>query len=66
MPNPRHSRAKLLQPTDAGRDVITSLREEQHAWSNAVGEEVGLDDLERALDIVSRVNRASQRYRGDH
>ena len=66
VPNPRHRRAKLLQPTDAGREVITSLREEQHAWSNAVGEDVGLDDLERALDIVSRVIRASRRYRGDH
>jgi DNA-binding MarR family transcriptional regulator len=66
VPNPRHSRAKLLQPTDAGRDVITSLRGEQHAWSNAVGVEVGLDDLERALDIVLRVIRASRRYRSDH
>ncbi len=66
VPNPRHRRAKLLQPTDAGRDVISSLREQQHAWSNAVGEDVGLGDLERALDIVSRVIRSSRRYRGDH
>jgi hypothetical protein len=27
---------------------------------------VGLDDLERALDIVSRAIQASRRYRDDH
>ena len=65
VPNPRHRRAKLLQPTAAGRKVVTSLRDEQHAWSNAVGAEVGLDDLKRAIDIVSRVIQASRRYRDD-
>jgi len=33
--NPRHSRAKLLEPA-GGREVVHSLRDEQHAWSNAV------------------------------
>lgn len=65
VPNPRHSRAKLLEPTAAGREVVTSLRDEQHSWSNAVGAEVGLDELTHALDIVSRVIRASRSYRGD-
>jgi len=30
-----------------------------------VGAEVGLDDLKRAIDIVSRVIQASRRYRDD-
>jgi DNA-binding MarR family transcriptional regulator len=63
--NPRHSRAKLLEPTPRGREVVVSLRDEQHAWSNAVGAEVGVEDLRRALAIVSRVIQASRRYRGD-
>ena len=63
--NPRHSRAKLLEPTTAGRDVVASLRDRQHAWSNAVGAEVGAEDLQQALAIVARVIRASRTYRGD-
>jgi DNA-binding MarR family transcriptional regulator len=64
--NPRHSRAKLLEPTQRGREVVASLRDEQHAWSNAVGAEVGVEDLQRALAIIARVVRASRGYRGDH
>lgn len=62
-PNPSHRRAKLLHPTTEGRQVLASLREEQHAWANAVGQEVGLEDLELALEIVRRVSRASRRQR---
>jgi len=63
--NPRHSRAKLLEPTQAGREVVHSLRDEQHAWSNAVGAEVGVEDLQHALAIIAKVIQASRTYRGD-
>jgi len=63
--NPRHTRAKLLEPTEAGRTVVESLRDEQHAWSNAVGAEVGIEELRQALAIVAKVIHASRTYRGD-
>jgi DNA-binding MarR family transcriptional regulator len=63
--NPRHTRAKLLEPTPAGRTVVASLRDEQHAWSNAVGAELGVEQLAQALAIVAKVIRASRTYRGD-
>jgi DNA-binding MarR family transcriptional regulator len=63
--NPRHTRAKLLEPTGAGRTVVESLRDEQHAWSNAVGAAVGVEELRQALAIVAKVIHASRTYRGD-
>lgn len=63
--NPRHRRAHLLGPTQLGRDAVASLREEQHAWSNAVGAMVGAEDLQHALAIISRVTSASRSYRSD-
>ena len=63
--NPRHSRAKLLEPTQVGRDVVRTLRDDQHAWSNAVGAEVGAADLQHALAIIAKVIQASRTFRGD-
>ncbi len=61
--NPRHRRAKLLEPTDEGRNTVRRLAADQHAWADAVGAQVGLDDLERALHVVRRVIAASRAYR---
>ena len=63
--NPQHRRAKLLAPTNAGRDTLLRLRDAQHAWADAVGEDVGADELRAALATVRRVIAASRRQRGD-
>jgi DNA-binding MarR family transcriptional regulator len=63
--NPHHRRAKLLEPTPAGRDTLLRLRAAQHTWSDAVGQEVGTDELRAALATVRRVITASRRQRGD-
>lgn len=62
--NPRHRRAKLLQPTERGRETVATLRDDQHAWADAVGEEVGADEIERVADGIARIIAASRRYRG--
>lgn len=62
--NPRHRRAKLLQPTERGRETVAELRDDQHAWADAVGEEVGADEIARVADGIARIIAASRRYRG--
>jgi DNA-binding MarR family transcriptional regulator len=47
-PNPRHRRAKLLQPTQQARDAIRRVAELQHPWSDDIAAAVGDTEL-RAL-----------------
>ncbi len=63
--NPLHKRAKLLGPTAEGRATLLRLRDTQHAWADAVGAEVGVEDLRRLAVTVRRVIAASLRYRGE-
>ena len=61
--NPQHRRAKLLEPTPAGRATLLRLREAQHAWADAVGAEVGVEQLTAALGTIRTVIDASRRAR---
>lgn len=61
--NPAHRRAKLLEPTEDGRAAVRSLAEAQHAWADAVGAEIGEDELRRTFDSVRRIIAASRAYR---
>lgn len=62
IPNPAHRRAKLLRATEQGRTVLSGLSAAQHAWANAVADDIGEKDLRKALSIVRRVINASRRY----
>lgn len=53
-PNPHHRRAKLLAPTDRGRSAAAELRDAQHAWADAVGAEIGAEELQRIAEGVRR------------
>ena len=64
-PNPSHRRAKLLAPTSQGRRTLARLADAQHAWANAVGAAVDLEELAQALSVLSRVSAASRAYRED-
>jgi DNA-binding MarR family transcriptional regulator len=64
--NPAHRRAKLLEPTPAGRAAVARLADAQHEWANAVGAAVGEDELRHALDVVRRVTEASRAHRAGH
>lgn len=61
--NPQHRRAKLLEPTEAGRETLLRLRAAQHAWADAVGAEVGVERLTTALDTIRAVIDASRQAR---
>jgi DNA-binding MarR family transcriptional regulator len=62
--NPAHRRAKLLEPTSAGRRAVDRLTSAQHAWADSVGSAVGEDELRHALAVVRQVIEASRAYRG--
>src|SRR5919204_3808759 len=54
-PNPTHRRAKLLACTEAGYWAIRQIALAQHPWANRIGEEIGADELERALATTNRL-----------
>lgn len=62
--NPAHRRAKLLEPTNEGRRALRRLTAAQHEWADAVGGEVGEDELRHALAVVRQVIASSRAYRG--
>lgn len=61
--NPRHARARLLEPTSRGRETLLRLREAQHAWADAVGAEVGVEELRAFRATAERIAAASRAYR---
>ena len=61
--NPRHARARLLTVTEAGRAAVASMAADQHAWADAVGAELGRDDLALLENLIGRVTAVSRRYR---
>ena len=61
--NPRHARARLLEPTPRGRETLLLLREAQHAWADAVGAAVGVDELRAFRATAERIAAASRAYR---
>ena len=53
--NPADKRAKIAAATEAGRAAISSLRERQHAWANAVAEGIGAEEIEQAIGVMRQV-----------
>jgi DNA-binding MarR family transcriptional regulator len=53
--NPRHRRARLLRPTQAGWDAIDILRPLQHAFTHQVTEGMDAEELERTVRLLDRV-----------
>jgi DNA-binding MarR family transcriptional regulator len=47
--NPRHRRAKLLVPTQRGREISLEINTRQKAWADALGAHIGEAELERAM-----------------
>jgi DNA-binding MarR family transcriptional regulator len=56
--NPAHRRASLVRPTPEGRAALRKIQKAQRAWARAVGDAVGVRDLESANRILARVMAA--------
>ncbi len=63
LPNPGHRRAKLLRPTEQGLATLAKLRDQQHAWADAVGRAIGTDDLEKIRATITAIIAASREFR---
>jgi DNA-binding MarR family transcriptional regulator len=53
--NPRHRRARLLRPTEAGWDAIETIRPLQHAWTRQVTAHIGAEELRAAVAVMDRL-----------
>jgi DNA-binding MarR family transcriptional regulator len=53
--NPAHQRAKLLVLTDKGQAVLHDIQTRQAAWADALGAEIGSDDLTTTTTILTRI-----------
>jgi DNA-binding MarR family transcriptional regulator len=62
--NPRHRRARLVVPTDAGLDALRRIQAEQRPWADRIGGAVGVRDLERLNALLDRVAGAVDDSRG--
>jgi DNA-binding MarR family transcriptional regulator len=62
--NPDHRRAKLLRLTPSGRAALRRLQAAQAEWANALGEQLGTDDLRTANRILTRALRLVAHRRG--
>jgi DNA-binding MarR family transcriptional regulator len=56
--NPAHRRAKLLRPTPRGRSALRAIQAAQVAWSDRLGAELGLAELQQASAGLERVLQA--------
>ena len=53
--NPAHRRAKLLRPTPQGRAALRTIQTAQVAWSDRLGAELGLAELQQVSATLDRV-----------
>jgi DNA-binding MarR family transcriptional regulator len=58
LPNPAHRRAKLLQPTAAGRAAIQKINPGHQEMADRLAAELGVTELRRALRTLERLSAA--------
>ncbi|MFD0469151.1 MarR family winged helix-turn-helix transcriptional regulator [Nonomuraea thailandensis] len=60
-PNPAHRRAKLLRPTQAGREAIARIDPGHQAFADRLVGELGADDARQCLEVLQRLSAALDR-----
>lgn len=53
--NPAHQRAKLLMLTQQGQTILHDIQTRQAAWADALGAEIGADDLRSTAAVLTRI-----------
>jgi DNA-binding MarR family transcriptional regulator len=53
--NPLHRRAKLVALTPAGRAALSEIQSAQQGWADALGERIGLTELDSANELLGRI-----------
>lgn len=57
-PNPDHRRAKLLRPTQRGRQALRAISVEQRDWADALGAQIGIGKLQSTARTIEQIRRA--------
>ena len=57
-PNPAHRRAKLLAPSEAGRQAVRRIAPGHAAFAGQLAEVMGVRSMEQALSAIRRVSEA--------
>ncbi|MET9515089.1 MarR family winged helix-turn-helix transcriptional regulator [Streptomyces sp. NPDC002994] len=57
-PNPAHRRAKLLRPTDAGREAIRKIAPGHAALAARLGAELGNEAFAETVRVLERLSQA--------
>ncbi|MEU6711136.1 MarR family transcriptional regulator [Nonomuraea sp. NPDC046802] len=60
-PNPAHRRAKLLQPTPAGREAVAKIVPGHQAFADRLVAELGPDRARACLDALTHLSTALDR-----
>ncbi|MGP3912785.1 MarR family winged helix-turn-helix transcriptional regulator [Nonomuraea sp. 10N515B] len=60
-PNPAHRRAKLLQPTAAGREAISKIVPGHQELADRLVGELGLEQARQCLEALQRLSAALDR-----
>lgn len=53
--NPKDKRADLFVLTAAGRAALAEIQTRQRVWADALGAEIGEEDLRRGLELLHKV-----------
>ncbi len=54
--NPDHKRAKLVVPTEKGRNVLDRLEKIQADWSNTVSKEFSVTELKKVIHTIKSLS----------
>ena len=58
VPNPADRRADLLQLTENGRAALQTIQKAQRTWADALGAEIGEDELRRTSEVLRKAMEA--------
>ncbi len=57
-PNPAHSRAKLVLPTESGRAAVRRIAPDQRVAAQRLAQQLGMEGFQQALDALRRLSTA--------
>ncbi|HEY3610486.1 MAG TPA: MarR family transcriptional regulator [Pseudonocardiaceae bacterium] len=64
-PNPAHSRAKLVVPTESGRAAVARIAPDHRQLAARLARELGIEEFQHTLDVLHRLSAALDSLDGD-
>jgi DNA-binding MarR family transcriptional regulator len=57
-PNPAHSRAKLVVPTESGRAAVARIAPDHRKLAERLAEKLGIEEFQHTLEVLQRLSAA--------